>query len=74
MKSMRIRKLQTWTVIVLIAYVSLALLVYKVVAPNPAKLMLEASVNRESQIQRQDMQGLRSNLSLALVSAGGTSA
>ena len=71
---MRIRKLQTWTVIVLIAYVSLALLVYKVVAPNPAKLMLEASVNRESQIQRQDMQGLRSNLSLALVSAGGTSA
>ena len=51
----------------LFVYALLALFVYKVVAPNPAKLMLEASVDRESQIQREDVQGLRSNLDLALV-------
>ena len=67
MKSIRIRKLQTWTIIVLIAYTLLALFVYKFVAPNPARLRLEASMDRESQIQRQDVQPLRSNLSLALV-------
>ena len=67
MKSPRLRKLQTWTIIVLIAYTLLALFVYKFVAPNPARLKLEASTDRESQIQRQDVQLLRSNLSLAFV-------
>ena len=67
MKSTRIRRLQIWTIIVMIAYIILALLVYRVVVPNPAKLMLEASMDRESNIQRDDVQTLRSNLGLALV-------
>lgn len=51
----------------LIVYTLLALFVYKIVTPNPAKLILEASMGRESQIQTEDVQGLRSNLGLALV-------
>ena len=51
----------------LIVYTLLAVFVYKCVAPNPARLKLEASMDIESQIQRQDVQTLRSNLSLALV-------
>ena len=67
MKTTRLRKLQTWTIIVLFVYTLLALFVYKIVTPNPAKLILEASMGRESQIQTEDVQGLRSNLGSALV-------
>ena len=51
----------------LFAYTLLAFFAYELVAQNSARLMLEASVDRGSSIQRQDVQGLRSNLSLALV-------
>ena len=67
MKTARLRSLQIWTIIVLILCCLLVpFSVYTVIMHTPSKLMLEASRDRQLQIQRDDVQNLRSDMRLAL--------
>ena len=67
MKSKRIRILQTWTVIVAVAYTLLAVFVHEFVKhTNPGYLIIESVGDTESEIQRQDLPNAKINLRVAL--------